>query len=180
MLRREHAGQIHYWMCDGPLDKEGKQQCLQLAYVLNALKITFDVVISSPLKRSVQTAQLVATETGYEARILLSNALAPEATVAEFEQLLQQMGGREDVLMVGHNPNLQQFVGSLAAGARGGCCSGDSPEEEFAGQSLTEPGPRGAAAADGSADGTGLVPHLCKARQGWPSRAGRPLCRRKT
>ena len=63
-----------------PLDKEGKQHCLQLAHALNALKISFDLVVSSPLKRSVQTAQLVATETGYEAPILLSNALAPEAT----------------------------------------------------------------------------------------------------
>lgn len=96
-----------------PLDKEGKQHCLHLAYVLNALKISFDLVLSSPLKRSLQTAQLVATETGYESPILLSSALAPQATFIEFQRLLQQSNGRENLLVVGHNPNLQLFLGAL-------------------------------------------------------------------
>lgn len=96
-----------------PLDKEGKQHCLQLAYVLNALKINFDLVVSSPLKRSLQTAQLVATETGYEASILHSDALRPQATFAEFLRLLDECRDRENLLVVGHNPNLQSFLGSL-------------------------------------------------------------------
>jgi phosphohistidine phosphatase len=45
-----------------PLDKEGKHHCLQLAHVLNALNTQFDLVISSPLKRSLQTAALVGTD----------------------------------------------------------------------------------------------------------------------
>ncbi len=88
---------------------------MRLAHVLNALKVNFDLVISSPLKRSVQTAQFVATETGYEAQIQISEALAPEATFPEFRQMLQESDGRENVLVVGHNPNLQGFVGSLLA-----------------------------------------------------------------
>ncbi len=96
-----------------PLDKEGKEHCLRLAHVLNALKINFDLVISSPLKRSLQTAQLVATETGYEQKIMLSSGLAPEATFADFERLLAETAGREHVLVVGHSPNIQAFVGSL-------------------------------------------------------------------
>ena len=96
-----------------PLDKEGKEQCLRLAHLLNAMKINFDAVYSSPLKRSMQTAQLVATETGFETKVLKSTALAPEAKFADFLQLLQQVNDRESVLVVGHNPNLQTFLGSL-------------------------------------------------------------------
>lgn len=96
-----------------PLDKEGKEHCLRLAYLLNALAINFDLVLSSPLKRSLQTAQLVATETGYESSILLSPALAPEATFSDFQLLLQQANGRENVLVVGHNPNLQTILGTM-------------------------------------------------------------------
>ncbi len=96
-----------------PLDKEGKQHCLQLAHVLNALKINFDLVVSSPLKRSLQTAQLVATETGYEASILHSAALAPAAAFADFLHLLDECRDRENLLVVGHNPNLQNFLGAL-------------------------------------------------------------------
>lgn len=96
-----------------PLDKDGKAQCLQLAHVLNALKLSFDLVVSSPLKRSQQTAQLVATETGYEQKLLISNALAPAATFAQFQRLLRECSTYENVLIVGHNPNLTQFLGQL-------------------------------------------------------------------
>jgi phosphohistidine phosphatase len=96
-----------------PLDKEGKRHCLQLAHVLNAMKLQFDLIVSSPLKRSLQTASLVGTETGYEAKIVQSNALTPDATFAQFQKLLQECAEFENVLVVGHNPNLTGFVGSL-------------------------------------------------------------------
>lgn len=96
-----------------PLDKDGKRDCLHLAHVLNALKTSFDLVVSSPLKRCQQTAQLVATETGYEQHILLSNALAPTATYAQFQRLLRECDPHENVLVVGHNPNLTAFLGQL-------------------------------------------------------------------
>jgi phosphohistidine phosphatase len=96
-----------------PLDKEGKKHSLQLAYVLNALNIQFDLIVSSPLKRSLQTAVMIGTETGYEAPIQQSDALAPSATVKDFQKLLRELSNRENVLVVGHNPNISVFLGSL-------------------------------------------------------------------
>jgi phosphohistidine phosphatase len=100
-----------------PLDKEGKRNCLQLAEVLNAMKLSFDLVVSSPLKRCLQTASLVGTETGYEAKILSSAALAPDASLPQFQNLLSECSGYENLLLVGHNPNLTVFVASLVAQA---------------------------------------------------------------
>ena len=96
-----------------PLDKEGKAHCLHLAHVLNALKVNFDGVISSPLKRSVQTAQLVATETGFERPVVLSDALLPEASFSDFKKLLTDHQLVENLLVVGHSPNIQSFLGGL-------------------------------------------------------------------
>jgi phosphohistidine phosphatase len=96
-----------------PLDKDGKRHCLQLAHVLNALNMQFDLIVSSPLKRSLQTASLIGTETGYEAQILHSNALAPSATLKDFQNLLKECARSENLLVVGHNPNLTAFLGSL-------------------------------------------------------------------
>jgi phosphohistidine phosphatase len=104
-----------------PLDKDGKAQCLQLAHVLNALNLSFDLVVSSPLKRSQQTAQLVATETGYEQNVLISTALSPSATFTQFQRLLRECAPFENVLVVGHNPNITQFLGQLL-----GCSATDS------------------------------------------------------
>ena len=101
------------------LVKEGKEQCMLMARVLNALKVQVDVVVSSPLKRALQTAQFVGTELGYEAKVEVSKGLAPGADYAAFQQLLNKYSDREGVLVVGHNPNLFQFLGRLITGNGG-------------------------------------------------------------
>lgn len=98
-----------------PLDKEGKRHCLQLAEVLSHMKISFDLIVSSPLKRCMQTASFVGTETGYEAKILPSAALAPEASLPQFQNLLSECSSYENLLVVGHNPNLTVFLAALVA-----------------------------------------------------------------
>lgn len=96
-----------------PLDKEGKRHCLHLGMILNAMNLNFDLIVSSPLKRSLQTAQLVGTETGYESKILISNALAPTAAFDQFQRLLRECAQYENLLVVGHNPNITTFLGAL-------------------------------------------------------------------
>ncbi|MGA3045066.1 MAG: phosphohistidine phosphatase SixA [Terracidiphilus sp.] len=101
------------------LIKEGKDQCMLMARMLNALKVQVDVVVSSPLKRAMQTAQFVGTEMGYEAKVEIGKALAPEAAYADFQKLIAKYADREGVLMVGHNPNIFQFVGRIVTGNGG-------------------------------------------------------------
>jgi phosphohistidine phosphatase len=100
-----------------PLDKEGKGQCLLVGALLNALKVQFDVVVSSPLKRALQTASLVGTEVGYDAKIEVTEALAPQAMLGAFQTLVADLAQHENVLVVGHSPNLTQFLGSLVTPA---------------------------------------------------------------
>ena len=101
------------------LVKEGKEQCMLMARVLSAFKVQVDVVVSSPLKRALQTAQFVGTELGYEAKVEISPALGPDASFADFQELLAKYAGREGVLAVGHNPNAFQFLGRLITGNGG-------------------------------------------------------------
>src|ERR1700756_5924429 len=101
------------------LIKEGKEQCMLMARVLSALKAQIDVIVSSPLKRALQTAQLVGTELGYEAKVEISPALSMEADYAAFQDLIAKYADREGVLAVGHNPNLFQFMGRLVTGNGG-------------------------------------------------------------
>ena len=96
-----------------PLDKQGKRDCLLLGNTLSSMKVSFDLIVSSPLKRSLQTASLVGTETGYEQKILLSDALAPAANFPQFQAMLAECAGYESLLVVGHSPNLVQFLGLL-------------------------------------------------------------------
>lgn len=101
------------------LIKEGKDQCMLMGRLLGALKVQVDVIVSSPLKRSLQTAQFVGTELGYDAKVEVSSALGLEADSVAFQRLLEKYADRDDVLMVGHNPNLFKFLGRLITGNGG-------------------------------------------------------------
>jgi phosphohistidine phosphatase len=105
------------------LVKEGKQQCMLMAGVLAALNVQIDVIIASPLKRARQSAQFVATEIGFESPVLTSAALAPDGDYAALQQLIAQHSSREGVLVVGHNPNLHQYIARLMSGNGNGHAS---------------------------------------------------------
>ena len=95
------------------------RQCLLIGAYLSALGVSFDAIVSSPLKRALQTASLVATEIGFEQKIAVDSSLEPGGRFADFETMLAKHAGQETVLVVGHNPNLAQFAGALIAAQRG-------------------------------------------------------------
>ncbi len=93
------------------LDKTGIEQCGYVGRALTAWDVQVDVVISSPLKRSAQTASLVGNEMGYEGKLVFDDSLRPGATFANFRKLLDKYARYEAIMVVGHNPNLSEFVG---------------------------------------------------------------------
>jgi phosphohistidine phosphatase len=95
------------------LDKEGIEQCGYVGRALAALDVHVDAIVSSPLKRCAQTASLVGNELGYEGKLQLDAALRPEAGLADFRKLLEKYARQEAILVVGHNPNLSQFLGAV-------------------------------------------------------------------
>jgi phosphohistidine phosphatase len=101
------------------LVKEGKEQCMLMARMLNALKVQVDVIVSSPLKRALQTAQFVGTELGFDGKVEVSQALLPSADFAAFQDMLVKYSNHEGMLAVGHNPILFQFLGRLITGNGG-------------------------------------------------------------
>jgi phosphohistidine phosphatase len=122
LMRHAHAGvprENPVLDAKRALIKEGREQCMLMARVLSALKVQVDVIVSSPLKRALQTAQFVGTELGYDARVEISPALGPDADFASFQQMLARYSECEGVLAVGHNPNLFQFLGRLITGNGG-------------------------------------------------------------
>ena len=95
------------------LDKEGIEQCGYVGRALTALNVQVDTIVSSPLKRCTQTASLVGNELGYEGKLQIDAALRPGAGLADFRKLLEKYARLEAIMVVGHNPNLSQFLGSI-------------------------------------------------------------------
>ena len=92
------------------LDKDGIEQCGMVGRALVALDVQVDAMISSPLKRAAQTASLVGNELGYEGKLQLESALRPGATFSDFRGLLERYAKQESIMVVGHNPNLSEFL----------------------------------------------------------------------
>jgi len=101
------------------LDKDGIEQCGYVGRALAALDAQVDTIISSPLKRCTQTASLVGNEMGHEGKLAIGAALRPEATLPDFRRLLEKCARQEAIMVVGHNPNLSEFLGALVSGAGG-------------------------------------------------------------
>ena len=62
---------------DLPLTIAGKEEITVLARSLKHLNLKFDAIISSPLKRAVQTAKLIAKALVMEKSISIWNELVP-------------------------------------------------------------------------------------------------------
>ncbi len=99
-----------------PIDKVGEQQCHVVGRALVALGVKVDAVISSPLTRAVQTAELAVTELGYQNKIVISDAMRPEANYDQFHDLLTHYSNSDAIMVVGHNPSITEFLLHLMTG----------------------------------------------------------------
>ena len=95
------------------LDKEGIEQCGYIGRALAALGVQVEIIVASPLKRSTQTAALVGNEMGHEGKLVVENALRPQAGFADFQKMLAKYARQDSMMLVGHNPNLQEFLGRV-------------------------------------------------------------------
>jgi phosphohistidine phosphatase len=119
-----HASANHYDPAGDddkrPIDKTGEQQSHDVGRALAALELKLDVMISSPLKRALQTAEIVASELGHKDKIVTDTALRPEAGYQDFEALLARYGKKKAIMVVGHNPSMTDFLTRMLSGESAG------------------------------------------------------------
>ena len=94
-----------------PLTSDGIARMRKEAKALVGLDVDFDHIISSPLTRAKQTAEILAQAMPSQPALTLSDALAPAGTpTAVFQELSKHMR-KARIALVGHEPN----IGELAA-----------------------------------------------------------------
>jgi phosphohistidine phosphatase len=101
------------------LDKDGIEQCGYIGRALAALGVQVETIVSSPLKRATQTAALVGNEMGHEGKLVTDTALRPEAGFPDFQKMLEKYARQDSILLVGHNPNLREFLGRVISDSGG-------------------------------------------------------------
>lgn len=96
-----------------PLTSAGMSKLRQEAKALNGLAVTFDLIISSPLVRTRQTAEIIAATLKEKPQIVASDSLAPAGTPAGVVQELARHAKQARIALVGHEPNLGELAARL-------------------------------------------------------------------
>lgn len=116
---------------DRPLTSEGERKLRKTGETMEALGLTFDLILSSPYVRARQTAEIIAVALGAQKSLELSDTLAPAGSVAELIERLNEVDpAPESVLLVGHEPYLSTLISLLLSGGttlsvtmkKGGLC----------------------------------------------------------
>lgn len=116
VLRHGRAGQRGDYEDDRqrPLTAEGRERTRASARAMRRLGVAPEVVLSSPLVRARETAELAAAELEGGPRVELTEALSPGAGP---EALMRHLSDAhaERVLIVGHEPDLSVLIGALVS-----------------------------------------------------------------
>ena len=94
-----------------PLTGSGMSKLRKAAKALDALEVGFDLIITSPLVRTKQTADIIAETLNAKPQVTTSDSLAPAGTPAAVIQEIVKHARKPKIALVGHEPN----VGELAA-----------------------------------------------------------------
>jgi phosphohistidine phosphatase len=93
-----------------PLTDFGKKEVRQLAKFLNRLKVRPDLIVTSPLPRALQTAEVAAEQ--LKAKVRQDEALEPGFGITQLRTVLKRH--RSKVLMlVGHEPDFSSVISAL-------------------------------------------------------------------
>jgi phosphohistidine phosphatase len=93
-----------------PLTDFGKKEVRQVAKFLNRLKVKPDLIVTSPLPRALQTAEVAAEQ--LKTKLRQDEALEPGFGISELRTVLKRH--RAKVLMlVGHEPDFSSVISAL-------------------------------------------------------------------
>ena len=98
---------------DRPLNKRGKQDAPLVGLRIREKGLIPELILSSTAKRARATVELVAEESNYQGEIEYSRdlyAAEAEATIAILAELPEKY---DFVMVVGHNPGLEQLLEEL-------------------------------------------------------------------
>jgi phosphohistidine phosphatase len=117
---------------DRPLTEEGIEKMHQIAEGLRSLEYVPDLILSSPLPRARQTAEiLVSVFEPKRSNLKLLHALAPSGSHRELYRAIASYKQKlESLMLVGHQPYLGEIAGEMAWGSpehflelkKGGVC----------------------------------------------------------
>jgi phosphohistidine phosphatase len=116
---------------DRPLTKDGIRKMNQAARGLKALGCIPDIILTSPLPRAKQTADILVQSLGKQIPLQLTDALAPSGSHSDVYKEMRRHQKADSLMIVGHQPSLGEIAGEITWGSpenyvdlkKGGACA---------------------------------------------------------
>ncbi len=113
-----------------PLTEEGIDKMKRAAKGLRAIEVLPNMILSSPLPRARQTAEIILANLAAKAELKFIEALAPSGNRRDLYAELRRLRELESVMLVGHQPSLGEIAGEISWGSpehylelkKGGAC----------------------------------------------------------
>ena len=118
-LRHGLAGSGSLWQGDDslrPLTKQGIKNLVTSADLFAELKLAPDLIITSPLTRAFQTADIVAHRLKLVEQLVQDERLAPGFGIEDLIGVLADHLDVENLMLVGHEPDFSITIGALTGG----------------------------------------------------------------
>ena len=91
----------------------GRTRFRRVAATLRKWDIDPDLIITSPLIRAVQTAEILAETLRFAGELSVHPPLATDFSMARFRELVASVDQAKELVIVGHEPDLGTLVGDL-------------------------------------------------------------------
>src|SRR5207248_991568 len=76
---------------DRPLTPKGERKLLKVAGAIEAMELSFDLILSSPFTRARQTAEIVAKALRHRKRLQFTETLTPDGRAQNLIELLNHL-----------------------------------------------------------------------------------------
>lgn len=101
-----------------PLNQKGIERMKLTARCIQDLDLGLDVLLSSPLVRARQTAEIVAEVLDPKPLFHMDERLSPGFDLQDLEAIMQNYGDAQALMVVGHEPDFSEVIGDLIGGAK--------------------------------------------------------------
>jgi phosphohistidine phosphatase len=126
-LRHGDAGAAEDWKgrdSERPLSREGAVRMEKEAAAIALLRPTLELILTSPLVRARQTAEIVARSLRLAELLVEEERLSPGFAAADLAGILAERGSLRGLLMVGHEPDFSRVISACTGGGRVECKKG--------------------------------------------------------
>jgi phosphohistidine phosphatase len=100
-----------------PLTARGNKDAARMGAFLGGMQPPVDCILSSPAARAAQTAEHIAAELGYGKSVGWEAGIYLASADTLLELLRRAPEDAEHVVLIGHNPGLEELSAGLCSGA---------------------------------------------------------------